>query len=56
VNSCAVSGPSLSSATVSGSQSVAVSSQSTYTITCQTNGSPVTSSVLVNVTGTFNEF
>ncbi|MDP2651687.1 MAG: CARDB domain-containing protein, partial [bacterium] len=56
VNSCTVSGPGLSSATLSGSQSVVISTQSTYTITCQTDGAPITQSVTVNVTPLFQEF
>ncbi|MCX6790043.1 MAG: hypothetical protein NTV60_00780, partial [Candidatus Kaiserbacteria bacterium] len=56
VTSCAVSGPGLSSATQSGSQSVTISSQSTYTITCQTVDTPVSSSVTVNVAPSFQEF
>ncbi|MFZ2167897.1 MAG: hypothetical protein WAV50_03455 [Minisyncoccia bacterium] len=56
VTSCAVSGPGISSATKSGSQSVAITVQSTYTITCQTNGAPLTQSVTVNVEPDFQEF
>jgi hypothetical protein len=56
VNSCVVSGPGLSSTALSGSQQVTVNTQATYTITCQTNGSPVTRSVIVNVLPDFQEF
>lgn len=56
VNSCVISGPGLSSTSISGSQAVPISSQSIYTITCQTNGSPVTKSVTVNVVAIFKEF
>ena len=56
VNGCTVSGPGLSSSSLSGAQSVQINSQSTFTITCATNGSPVTSSVTVNVIPLFQEF
>lgn len=56
VTSCAVSGPGLSSTSETGAQAVTVTKQSTYTITCQTAGSPVTDSVTVNVTPSFQEF
>jgi triacylglycerol esterase/lipase EstA (alpha/beta hydrolase family) len=56
VNSCIVSGPGLSSTNLSGSQVVTISTQQTYTITCQTNASPITQSATVNVVPGFNEF
>lgn len=56
VTSCAVSGPGLSAASLSGSQSVTITARSTYVITCQTNGTPVTSSVTVNTLSLFQEF
>ena len=56
VNSCIVSGPGLSSTNLSGSQEVSISTQSTYTITCQTNNSPITQSVIVNIAPIFGEF
>jgi len=56
VISCSVSGPGLSHTNPSGQQSVAISTQSTYTITCQTNGSPITKSVTVNILPSFQEF
>jgi hypothetical protein len=56
VNSCIVSGPGLSSTNLSGSQEVSISTQSTYTITCQTNNSPITKSVIVNIVPIFGEF
>jgi len=56
VNSCTTSGPGLSSTSLSGSQNVQINSQSTFTITCQTNGSPITSSVTINVIPVFKEF
>ena len=56
VGSCTVSGPGLSSTGKSGSQTVTITAQSTYTITCTTNGDPVTRSVTVNVTPDFEEF
>ncbi len=56
VTGCTVSGTGLSSSSTSGSQAVSISSQSIFTITCITNGSPVTNSVTVNVVPVFNEF
>lgn len=56
VNSCAISGPGLSSTSLSGSQNVPISFQSIFTITCQTNGDSVTKSVTVNVVPVFEEF
>jgi hypothetical protein len=56
VTSCAVSGPGLSSTSLSGSQSLTITTQSTYTITCQTLGAPVTQSATVNVVPTFQQF
>jgi hypothetical protein len=56
VNSCAISGPGLSRTNYPGQQSVPISAQSTYTITCQTNGSPITDSVIVNILSEFQEF
>jgi hypothetical protein len=56
VKSCVVSGPGLSSTNLSGSPFVTVNAQSTYTITCQTNGTPITKSVTVNVLAGFQEF
>ncbi len=56
--SCSVTGPGISSTALSGSLTVTINGQSTYTITCQTNGSPVTNSVTVtaNVSPVFEEF
>ena len=56
VNSCVTSGPNLSSTNLSGSQSVTITAQSTYTITCQTNGSLIPKSVTVNIIPLFQEF
>ncbi|MDP2655312.1 MAG: CARDB domain-containing protein [bacterium] len=56
VNSCTISGPGLSSTSLSGSQNVQINSQATFTINCITNGSPVTDSVMVNVIPVFKEF
>ena len=56
VTSCSVSGPGLSSSSKSGTQSVTVTKQSLYTLTCQTNGSPVTQTAIVNVAPGFQEF
>jgi hypothetical protein len=56
VNSCVVSGPGLSSTSKSGSQAVTVNSQATYTITCQTAGSPITESTTINIVPLFQEF
>ena len=55
-NSCTISGPGLSETAKTGSRSVAISAQSEYTITCQTQDSPVTNSVIVNVAPNFQEF
>ena len=56
VSSCAVSGPGLSSSALSGNHSVSITTQSIYTITCQSTSGPVTQSVTVNLTPGFNEF
>lgn len=56
VTSCAVSGPGLTTTGKSGTRTVNVYSQSTYTITCQTVGSPITQSTVVNIAPVFNEF
>ena len=56
VKSCSVSGPGLSSAATSGSQSPAVTTRSVYTITCQTLSSPITATAIVNVVPLFQEF
>ena len=56
VNSCVVSGPGLSSTSLSGSQSVTINTQSTFRITCQTNGTPITSSFTANVVPRYQEF
>ncbi len=55
---CSVSGPGLSSALLSGSQSVIINSQSTFTINCtSTGGNPVSpASVTVNIGPIFQEF
>ncbi len=54
VSNCTV--PGLSKTGLTGSYSVTISVQSTFTITCQTNGAPITSSVTVNVVPVFQEF
>jgi hypothetical protein len=66
VISCVVSGPSgvLASGnsdsnynfSINSPQSVAINEQSTFTITCQTGGTPITDSVTVNNLPTFQEF
>jgi hypothetical protein len=56
VQSCTVTGPGLSSTSLSGSQNVQVNSQTTFNISCTTNGSPVTDFVTVNVIPVFKEF
>lgn len=68
VLSCAVTGPAgavlasgpadiLSHTFSTGSpQTIPVTGQSTYTITCQTNGDPIIRSVTVNVQAAFSEF
>lgn len=62
VQSCSVSGPGLSpnprtdySATET-SQTVVITSQSTYTITCETNGEDISESIIVNIAPDFQEF
>ena len=52
--SCSVTGPGLSASGTSGSQAVAVTTQSTYTVSC--NGGAATATALVNVVPTFQEF
>ncbi len=60
VNSCSVIGPNGFSYNTLTNPTPAptptINSQSTFTITCITNGSPVTSSVTVNVIPVFKEF
>ena len=56
VKSCVVAGPGLSSSAKTGSETVSIVSQSVFSITCQTNGNPVTDSVIVNVNPGFGEF
>ena len=63
VTGCSVSGPGLSPnpttdyATATTSQSVAITTQSTYTITCSTaSGSSLTDSVIVNVVPVYQDF
>ncbi|MFA5996360.1 MAG: hypothetical protein WC790_01400 [Candidatus Paceibacterota bacterium] len=53
---CTVSGPGLSRNTRSGSQTVTISSQSEYTISCTTQTTPISSSVVVNVGLEYKEF
>lgn len=56
VNACRVSGPDLLVTSKTGSKTVTVNTQSTYTITCTTTGQPVTDSVIVDVTPGFVNF
>ncbi|HUY62478.1 MAG TPA: CARDB domain-containing protein [Candidatus Paceibacterota bacterium] len=57
VKSCKVSGPGVSSAALSGSQTVAINSQSVYTISCQTfEGTMISQKTTVNTVPTFQEF
>ncbi|MEK7114014.1 MAG: hypothetical protein AAB850_00485 [Patescibacteria group bacterium] len=60
VNSCAISGPGVSATGLTGSRTPTISAQSTYTITCQTNGAPLIpliDSVIVNIIiSDFTEF
>jgi hypothetical protein len=56
VLSCAVSGPNLSSTATNGTQSVVINSQATFSITCQTRGTPITNTAVVNINGHFQEF
>lgn len=56
VKNCTISGPGFSASGLSGSKQAVVLSQSTYTISCQTNTVPLTQSVLVNVVPNYNQF
>jgi hypothetical protein len=56
VQSCSVSGPRLSTNEMTGSRETLVSTQSIYTITCQTLSSEISDSVTVNVVPSFLEF
>src|SRR3989344_3051251 len=66
VKSCAVTGPSGTLASgnadvshnfaIGSPRSTLISSQSIFTITCETNGAPATKSVTVNVVSIFQEF
>lgn len=57
VSSCIVTGPGLNSTNVSGTQSVTVTGQSTYTITCQAlSGGQLTNSTIVNVSTNIQDF
>jgi len=58
ITSCTISGPGLSSTQVSGSQTITVTGQQTYTITCvnPNGGPPLVKSVTINVTSQFKEF
>lgn len=53
---CTVSGPGLSQNTRSGSQTVTITSQSEYTISCRTQTTPISNSVIVNVGPEYKEF
>lgn len=56
VDSCSVSGPSFSGTGTSGSQSSgAISNESTYTLTCTTDGGSVSASVTVTIAPSFEE-
>ena len=54
--SCSVSGPGLSSTSKTGSRTIKIDYQSTYTLTCIVNGSSVSSSATVNILPVFQEF
>ena len=55
--SCTVSGPGFSKTGLSGSQSVPINSQSTYTLNCNTTGPPLPpKTVTVNIIPDFQEF
>ncbi|MBI3572547.1 PKD domain-containing protein [Candidatus Kaiserbacteria bacterium] len=60
VKSCTTSGPGVNvtdaGPTVSDSRTPTITKQSTYTVTCITNGSPITKSVVVNLLPGFQEF
>ncbi len=56
-NSCTVTGPNFSASGTSGSQSTGpLTVQSTYTLTCQTDGGSVAESVTVTLIPRFEEF
>ncbi|MFA6519948.1 MAG: hypothetical protein WCT41_04005, partial [Candidatus Paceibacterota bacterium] len=63
--SCTVTGPGISESgnanashdfSTGSPQSVPIATQSTFTITCETNDVPATKSATVNVLGGFQEF
>lgn len=56
VKSCTVTGPGLSATDLSGSRDVPITSQSTFMLTCQTNGSPLVQTATVNILLSFTEF
>lgn len=57
VNSCSISGPGLPPTSgLSGTRNIVIAEQSTYTITCQTNSSPITKTIIVNLIPSFQEF
>lgn len=53
---CTVSGPGLSQNTRSGTQTVTISEQSEYIISCRTQTTPISNSVIVNVGPEYKEF
>ena len=53
---CTETGPGLASTTKNGSQSVVITGQSTFAITCTTHGMPVSSTTVVNLVPLFQEF
>ncbi|MBZ0092146.1 MAG: hypothetical protein K8F27_07995 [Sulfuricellaceae bacterium] len=56
VTSCSVTGPGLSSSSKTGTKSLAITTQSVYTLACQTSGAPMTQTATVNVVPGFQEF
>jgi hypothetical protein len=57
VNSCTVTGPGVSTSGSSGSLTTpAITSQSTYTLSCSTDGGTVTATTTVSLQGSFGEF
>lgn len=56
VDSCSVSGPGISASGLSGSQSTGgLTNQSTYTLTCTTEGGSISASVIVTIAPAFEE-
>lgn len=55
-DSCLISGPGLSSSAFSGSQSVVIGQESTYTLSCTTGGGVTSKSITVKLLPAYEEF